>query len=91
MRFRLWTSALRFVLAGSLLLIGSVASAGPKEDVGAATMKWAQTLGARCHSLLVAEVPASLGHYDAWGKPWSRKRWVKSPWAAGGEAAHDSR
>src|SRR5213080_44969 len=45
MRFRLWTSALRFVLAGSLLLIGSVASAGPKEDVAAATMKWAQTLG----------------------------------------------
>ena len=45
MRFRLWTSALRFVLAGSLLLTGSVASAGPKEDVGAATMRWAQTLG----------------------------------------------
>src|SRR5437879_13343519 len=44
-RFRLLTSALRFVLAGSLLLTGSVASAGPKEDVGAATMKWAQTLG----------------------------------------------
>lgn len=38
-------SALLFVLAGSLLLTGSVASAGPKEDVGAATMKWAQTLG----------------------------------------------
>ena len=33
MRFRPWTSALRFVLAGSLLLAGSVASAGPKEDV----------------------------------------------------------
>src|SRR5438876_831624 len=45
MRFRPWTSALRFVLAGSLLLTGSVASAGPKEDVGAATMKWGQTLG----------------------------------------------
>src|SRR5947209_20141820 len=45
MRFRPWTSALRFVLAGSLLLAGSVASAGPKEDVAAATMKWAQTLG----------------------------------------------
>src|SRR5437879_12442849 len=45
MRFRLWTSALRFVLAGSLLLTVSVASAGPKEDVAAATMNWAQTLG----------------------------------------------
>src|SRR6266704_5964272 len=37
MRFQPWTSALRFVLAGSLLLIGSVASAGPKEDVAYAT------------------------------------------------------
>ncbi len=37
MRFRPWTSALRFVLAGSLLLTGSVASAGPKEDVAYAT------------------------------------------------------
>ena len=55
MRFRLWTSALLFILAGSLLLTGSVASAGPKEDVGAATMKWAQTLGARCQYLLVRE------------------------------------
>ncbi len=45
MRFRLWPPALLFVLAGSLLLTGSVASAGPKEDVAAATMKWAQTLG----------------------------------------------
>ena len=45
MRFRLWTSRALFVLSGLLLLIGSVASAGPKEDVAAATMKWAQTLG----------------------------------------------
>src|SRR2546427_13293102 len=45
MRFRPWTSALRFVLGGGLLLTGSVGSAGPKEDVGAATKKWAQTLG----------------------------------------------
>jgi uncharacterized protein (TIGR02246 family) len=42
--FRL-TSALLFVLAGSLFVMASVASAGPKEDVAAATMKWAQTLG----------------------------------------------
>jgi hypothetical protein len=28
-----------------MLLAASVASAGPKEDVAAATMKWAQTLG----------------------------------------------
>src|SRR5713226_3456096 len=45
MRFRLWTSRALIVLSGLLLLIGSVASAGPKEDVAAATMKWAQTLG----------------------------------------------
>src|SRR5438034_8809184 len=45
MRFQPWTSALRFVLAGSLLLTVSVASAGPKEDVAAATAKWGQTLG----------------------------------------------
>src|SRR5712672_1928967 len=45
MRFPLWTSRALFVLSGLLLLIGSVASAGPKEDVAAATMKWAQTLG----------------------------------------------
>src|SRR5436189_4806025 len=45
MRFRLWTSRALFVFSGLLLLIGSVASAGPKEDVAAATMNWAQTLG----------------------------------------------
>jgi Uncharacterized protein conserved in bacteria with a cystatin-like fold len=39
------TSVLLFVLAGSLFVTAYVASAGPKEDVGAATMKWAQTLG----------------------------------------------
>ena len=45
MRFRLGASALLIVLAASLLLTASVASAGPKEDVGAATMKWAEALG----------------------------------------------
>jgi len=45
MRFRRLTSAPLFVLAGSLFITASVASAGPKEDVAAATMKWAQTLG----------------------------------------------
>jgi uncharacterized protein (TIGR02246 family) len=45
MRFLQLTSALLFVLAGSLFGTVSVASAGPKEDVAAATMKWAQTLG----------------------------------------------
>src|SRR5204862_27763 len=45
MRFRLWTSRALFVFSGLLLLIGSVASAGPKAEVAAATMKWAQTLG----------------------------------------------
>jgi hypothetical protein len=37
--------ALLFVLAGSLCVTASVASAGPKEDVTAATLQWAQTLG----------------------------------------------
>lgn len=45
MRFRRLTSALLFVLAGSLFGTASVASAGPKEDVAAATLKWAQTFG----------------------------------------------
>ena len=39
------TSALLVILAGSLFVTASVTSAGPKEDVAAATMKWAQTLG----------------------------------------------
>jgi hypothetical protein len=45
MRFRLWISRVLIILSAALLLIGSVASAGPKEDVAAATVKWAQTLG----------------------------------------------
>jgi uncharacterized protein (TIGR02246 family) len=45
MRFRRLTSALLFILAGNLFMTASVSSAGPKEDVAAATMKWAQTLG----------------------------------------------
>jgi len=45
MRFRRLASALLFGLAGSLFLTASLASAGPKEDVAAATMQWAQTLG----------------------------------------------
>ena len=45
MRFRLSTVTVLFVLSCSLLLTNSVASAGPKEDVAAATMQWAQTLG----------------------------------------------
>ena len=45
MRFRRSTSALLFVLAGALLGTASVASAGPKEEVAAATLKWAQALG----------------------------------------------
>jgi len=44
-RFRRSTSALLFVLAGALLGTASVASAGPKEEVAAATLKWAQALG----------------------------------------------
>ena len=45
MRSRRLNSALLFVLAGSLFGTASIASAGPKEDVAAATMKWGQTLG----------------------------------------------
>jgi len=45
MRFWHLTSALLFVLAGSLFVTASVASAGPKEDIAAATMKWAEILG----------------------------------------------
>ncbi len=45
MRFRRLTSALLVVLAGSLFVTASVASAGAKEDVAATTMQWAQTLG----------------------------------------------
>src|SRR5580765_8601089 len=38
-------SALLLTLVASLLTVSSVALAGPKEDVAAATAKWAQTLG----------------------------------------------
>src|SRR6478752_5044422 len=34
-----------FVLSSILFLIAAGASAGPKEDVAAATMKWGETLG----------------------------------------------
>ena len=44
MRFERLASALLFVLAGSLFLVTSEVSAGPKEDVAAATVTWAQTL-----------------------------------------------
>ena len=45
MKFRRLTSALLVMFAGSLFVTTSVASAGPKEDVAAATIQWAQTLG----------------------------------------------
>jgi uncharacterized protein (TIGR02246 family) len=45
MKFRRLTSALLFMLAGSLFGTSSVASAEPKEEVAAATLQWAQTLG----------------------------------------------
>jgi uncharacterized protein (TIGR02246 family) len=38
-----------FILASSLFITSSEALAGPKEDVAAATMKWAQTLGQNDH------------------------------------------
>ena len=45
MRFRQGTLAVLVVLSVGMLLAASIASAGPKEDVAAATMKWAQTFG----------------------------------------------
>src|SRR5215470_15323916 len=45
MRFRLSTVTALFIISCSLLLTNSIASAGSKEDVAAATLKWAQTLG----------------------------------------------
>jgi uncharacterized protein (TIGR02246 family) len=44
-RSRLSTVAILFVLNYSLVLTNSVALAGPKEDVAAATMTWGETLG----------------------------------------------
>jgi uncharacterized protein (TIGR02246 family) len=45
MRFRRLAPALLFVLAGSLFGTTAGTSAAPKEDITAATLKWAQTLG----------------------------------------------
>ena len=45
MRFRLQTSTGLSVVGCVLLVITSLAAAEPKDGVGAATMKWAQTLG----------------------------------------------
>ena len=45
MRFHRWTSARVCLLGWALLVITDLATADPNEDVGAATMKWAQTLG----------------------------------------------
>jgi len=44
-RFQSSTVTVLFLLGCCLLLTNSVASAGPKEDVATATMKWGQTLG----------------------------------------------
>jgi uncharacterized protein (TIGR02246 family) len=45
MRFRLWTSTGLSLLGCVLLVVTSLAAANTKDDVGAATMKWAQSLG----------------------------------------------
>src|SRR4029434_30652 len=45
MRVHQPTSVGLSVLACALLVVASLSVAGPREDVGAATMKWAQTLG----------------------------------------------
>ena len=45
MRFYLWTSARLCLLGWALLVTTNLAAADPKDDIGAATMKWAQTLG----------------------------------------------
>jgi uncharacterized protein (TIGR02246 family) len=45
MRCHLSTSAAISVLSCALLVVTSLAAPSPREEVGAATMKWAQTLG----------------------------------------------
>ena len=45
MRFHRGTSARLCLLGWALLVMTNLAAADPKDDVGAATMKWAQTLG----------------------------------------------
>ena len=45
MRLSLKGVAAGIVLSVALLFLATVASAGPKEDVAAATLKWAQALG----------------------------------------------
>ena len=45
MRFHRGTSARLCLLGWALLVMGNLAAADSKEDIGAATMKWAQTLG----------------------------------------------
>jgi len=45
MRFHRGTSARLCLLGWALLVMTNLAAADPKDDIGAATMKWAQTLG----------------------------------------------
>lgn len=45
MSVRRLTIIMLCALSGSLLAVASVATAGAREDVATATMKWAQTLG----------------------------------------------
>ena len=45
MRCHLSTSAALSVLGCAILVVTSLAAAGPREEVSTATMKWAQTLG----------------------------------------------
>lgn len=45
MQFRLFASYVSLALSLGLVVIVSAASAGPKEDVAAATTRWAQALG----------------------------------------------
>jgi uncharacterized protein (TIGR02246 family) len=55
MRFHLWTSAGLSVLGCVLLVVTSLAAAGPREDVAAATMKWGQALGENDPDRVVAQ------------------------------------
>ena len=45
MRFHRGTLARLCLLSWALLVMTNLAAADPKDDIGAATMKWAQTLG----------------------------------------------
>ena len=53
MRFHRGTLARLCLLGWVLLVMTNLAAADPKDDIGAATMKWAQTLGQNDHDSVI--------------------------------------